>query len=84
MLVTRFILRSNGEFKDRVYKALVVPKVLYRGCVLLRKEVIHPLLPERIPCYDFTLIADLALVASNEAPSGTADFPHVTGGVYKK
>lgn|GEM_PF-6668428 len=24
-----------------------------------RKEVIHPLLPERIPCYDLALIADL-------------------------
>jgi len=23
--------------------------------------VIHPLLPERIPCYDLVLIADLAL-----------------------
>ena len=28
---------------------------------LLRKEVIHPLLPERIPCYDLVLIADLTL-----------------------
>ncbi len=52
--------------------------------ILLRKEVIHPLLPERIPCYDFTLIADLTLVPSNLGPSGAADFPHVTGGVYKK
>jgi hypothetical protein len=24
---------------------------------LLRKEVIHPLLPERIPCYDLILVA---------------------------
>ncbi len=30
--------------------------------VLLRKEVVHPLLPERIPCYDLVLIADLAVV----------------------
>ena len=66
MLVTRFILRSNGEFKDRVYKALVVPKVLYRGCVLLRKEVIHPLLPERIPCYDLSLVAGFTFPLSIE------------------
>lgn len=28
---------------------------------LLRKEVIHPHLPVRIPCYDLVLIADLAV-----------------------
>jgi hypothetical protein len=28
-----------------------------RGC-LLRKEVIQPHLPVRLPCYDFTPIAD--------------------------
>ena len=27
------------------------------GCVLLRKEVIQPHLPVRLPCYDFVLIA---------------------------
>ena len=27
-------------------------------CVLLRKEVIQPHLPVRLPCYDFTPIAD--------------------------
>ena len=29
---------------------------------LPRKEVIQPQLPLRLPCYDFTLIADLTLV----------------------
>ena len=33
-----------------------VPLVM-RGC-LLRKEVIQPHLPVRLPCYDFTPIAD--------------------------
>ena len=28
------------------------------GCVLLRKEVIQPHLPVRLPCYDFVPIAD--------------------------
>lgn len=27
------------------------------GCVLLRKEVIQPHLPVRLPCYDFVPIA---------------------------
>ena len=30
--------------------------------ILLRKEVIHPHLPVRIPCYDLVLIANLAVV----------------------
>ena len=54
-----------------------------------RKEVIHPLLPERIPCYDLALIADLTLggLTSCELKtptSGTANFAHLTGGVYKE
>ena len=28
---------------------------------LLRKEVVHPHLPVRIPCYDLVLIANLAV-----------------------
>ena len=52
--------------------------------MLLRKEVIHPLLPERIPCYDLAPIANLALVPPNGGPSGAADFVDLTGGVYKK
>jgi len=32
--------------------------------VLLRKEVIHPHLPVRIPCYDLVLIANLAVEGS--------------------
>ena len=30
-----------------------------------RKEVIHPHLPVRIPCYDLTLIAGFTLVLGN-------------------
>ena len=54
-----------------------------------RKEVIHPLLPERIPCYDLALIADLTLGGLTSCEfktptSGTANFAHLTGGVYKE
>ena len=55
--------------------------------VLLRKEVIHPHLPVRIPCYDFTPITnptfDGCLIAVSSPASGVADFRGVTGGVYK-
>src|SRR2546429_4185241 len=56
--------------------------------VLLRKEVIQPHLPVRLPCYDFVRIArptfDGSLPQGVRPPaSGVADFPDVTGGVYK-
>ena len=54
---------------------------------LLRKEVIQPHLPIRLPCYDFTPVIGLALggwllpVASPTL--GTPNSHGVTGGVYK-
>src|SRR3712207_6312105 len=55
--------------------------------VLLRKEVIHPHVPVRIPCYDFTPIANHTLGASfpkvRPATSGATHSRGVTGGVYK-
>ena len=51
--------------------------------VLPRKEVIHPHLPVRIPCYDFTPIIEFALGPSKVGTSGTPNFRGVTGGVYK-
>ena len=53
----------------------------------LRKEVIQPQVPLRLPCYDFTPITNhtLALPSPRVSPatSGTANFHGVTGGVYK-
>ena len=56
--------------------------------VLLRKEVIQPHLPVRLPCYDFVPIADPTFDSSlpqgvRPPASGVADFHDVTGGVYK-
>ena len=56
-------------------------------CFLLRKEVIQPQVPLRLPCYDFIPITSrtfgACLLAVNAATSGTAGFHDVTGGVYK-
>ena len=61
--------------------------VLQRSRVLLRKEVIQPHLPVRLPCYDFTPITDPtfdgSFLAVRPPASGVADFRGVTGGVYK-
>ena len=53
----------------------------------LRKEVIQPHLPIRLPCYDFTPIIEptfgRALLAVRLRTSGVPDSHGVTGGVYK-
>ena len=55
--------------------------------VLLRKEVIQPHLPIRLPCYDFTPVIGLALdgwlLAVASPALGTPNSHGVTGGVYK-
>ena len=55
--------------------------------VLLRKEVIQPHLPVRLPCYDFTPLTlhtfGASPLAVGPATSGADDSGGVTGGVYK-
>ena len=67
------------------------PHTMWAGSglvVLLRKEVIQPHLPVRLPCYDFVPIADPTFDGSlpqgvRPPASGVTDFHDVTGGVYK-
>ena len=55
--------------------------------VLLRKEVIQPHLPIRLPCYDLTPIIEptfgSSLLPVRTLTSGLPDFHGLTGGVYK-
>ena len=54
---------------------------------ILRKEVIQPQVPLRLPCYDLVPITELtvgaSLLAVGYATSGTPSFRGLTGGVYK-
>ena len=54
---------------------------------LLRKEVIQPQVPLRLPCYDFIPVTAHTLgpcpLAVGTDTSGTSDSHDVTGGVYK-
>ena len=66
------------------------PKSLTRtesNAILLRKEVIQPHLPIRLPCYDFTPVIaptlDGWLPKVTPPALGVNDFRGVTGGVYK-
>jgi len=56
--------------------------------LLLRKEVIQPHLPIRLPCYDFTPVIGFTFDGSlpfrvRPPASGAPNSHGVTGGVYK-
>ena len=59
----------------------------FHSRLLLRKEVIQPHLPIRLPCYDFTPVIGLALggwLPKVTSPTlGTPNSHGVAGGVYK-
>ena len=61
--------------------------MLFAPDVLLRKEVIQPHLPIRLPCYDFTPVINLtfggSFLAVRSPTSGALNSHGVTGGVYK-
>jgi hypothetical protein len=54
---------------------------------LLRKEVIQPHVPVRLPCYDLAPVTGFTLgssiLAVRTLTSGTSGFHGLTGGVYK-
>lgn len=75
-----YVLKSTGKF------ILIISGVLLFHS-FLRKEVIQPQVPLRLPCYDFTPVADptvvSCLLAVSALPSGKTNSHGVTGGVYK-
>ena len=70
---------------DMVSLNIPIDREVWRN--ILRKEVIQPQVPLRLPCYDFTPVAEptvvSCLLAVSTAPSGKANSHGVTGGVYK-
>ena len=68
--------------------ASILQSALERGLFLLRKEVIQPHLPVRLPCYDLALLTSFTFGAFlplgvGAATSGATDSGGLTGGVYK-
>ena len=74
-----FIKCSRIDNSTVTYLSLLV--------LFLRKEVIQPHLPIRLPCYDFTPVTSPAFGSSllpvGSLTSGVTDSHGVTGGVYK-
>ena len=62
-------------------------KQAYLTKIILRKEVIQPQVPLRLPCYDFTPVMNhtvvIVLPKVKLTNSGAAHSHGVTGGVYK-
>ena len=62
-------------------------RIVFPKTILLRKEVIQPHLPIRLPCYDLTPIIEPTfgcwLLAVTSQTSGVPNFHGLTGGVYK-
>ncbi len=89
----RGVLRFDGHLTGAIYVLKSIGKLIrsvsgilqYPG--FLRKEVIQPQVPLRLPCYDFTPVADptvvSCLLAVSALPSGKTNSHGVTGGVYK-
>jgi hypothetical protein len=67
--------------------AIDLPEYSKFSGYLLRKEVIQPQVPLRLPCYDFIPVTTHTLgscpLAVGSLTSGTSDSHDVTGGVYK-
>ena len=76
---------ATGNVK--AYYPLIHSTLMHPLTSYLRKEVIQPHLPIRLPCYDFTPVINPAFGSSlqkvGSLTSGIIDSHGVTGGVYK-
>ena len=77
----------NECFESRPLKTEQSKDEMCISVIFLRKEVIQPHLPIRLPCYDFTPVIGptfgSSLLTVGSLTSGVTDSHGVTGGVYK-
>ena len=78
---------KNSLLLSSVLVGLIQPFAQPTVSNFLRKEVIQPHLPIRLPCYDFTPVIGptfgSSLLTVGSLTSGVTDSHGVTGGVYK-
>ena len=78
-------MASKGKKEDDFDSRFVCTHTLL--FLFLKKEVIQPHFPVRLPCYDFTPLTkrtfDSDLLTVSLPASGTPHSDGVTGGVYK-
>ncbi len=79
--------RHQKKFFDLLFHLFDNSTVKNSLLDFLRKEVIQPHLPIRLPCYDFTPVIEPAFDSSflsvRSLASGIPNSHGVTGGVYK-
>ena len=79
------VLLRAGFLRTLITKQCAFTCFLY--FFFLRKEVIQPHLPIRLPCYDFTPVIGptfgSSLLSVGSLTSGVTNSHGVTGGVYK-
>ena len=80
-------IRDKEEKRGRLQCTMLSDSSKVNFRTVLRKEVIQPQVPLRLPCYDFIPITDptfgSSLLAVGPLTLGVTDFRDVTGGVYK-
>ena len=83
----RPIKNTAHKYRQRQKHKTYICRILSNRHCLLRKEVIQPHLPVRLPCYDFTPLTRHTFDGSSPKvrppASGTPGSGGVTGGVYK-
>ena len=55
-------IRRDAKTAVDVWLLKTIDQTKAQSIVILRKEVIQPQVPLRLPCYDFTPVADLTVV----------------------
>ena len=84
-IVTRNFSLLSFYLNNSTVKHILRLSPLYLS--ILRKEVIQPHLPIRLPCYDFTPVIGptfgSSFLAVRSLTSGVTNSHGVTGGVYK-
>ena len=80
-------IATENLYLIQFWKLLITRQQSNPYLFFLRKEVIQPHLPIRLPCYDFTPVIEPAFDGSflsvRSPASGIPNSHGVTGGVYK-
>ncbi len=82
-----YLYRNKRLVKGSKKRVLIRLSRFLRSTTNVCKEVIQPQVPLRLPCYDFTPVANSTVVgcllAVGSPPSGKINSHGVTGSVYK-
>ncbi len=86
-VISKIVSNMSFDISEKEITDCVLCVHIHSDFLFLKKEVIQPHLPVRLPCYDFTPLTKrtfgMVLLAVRLTTSGTPHSDGVTGGVYK-